>query len=811
MIMNVLWLLIVVIGCFILIERRASLTVFLIGSAALLGCMSVLSTHLWPVYTVLWFGWGLLFVWSLSLIRLPFIMRPLLKYCRQLMPSMSDTERQALQAGTVWWDQALFSGRPDWNELLRMPEQNLTEQEQRFIDGPLKTLCWMIDDWEITHERADLPPNMWQFIKDNGFWGLIIPQAYGGLAFSAKAHLWILTHLYCKSVTVATTVAVPNSLGPAELLLTYGTQAQKDYYLPRLAKGEEIPCFALTSAEAGSDAASMPDYGEVVQQQVEGETVLGIRLNWAKRYITLGPVATVIGLAFKLYDPQHLIGDNDYIGITCALVPADLPGIERGSRHLPLNAVFQNGPIEGRDVFIPMEQVIGGQACVGHGWVMLMECLSAGRGISLPSSGVACTKVSAISSGAYARIRQQFGLAIGEFEGIQELLASSAGCAYQSYAATSLLAHAIDQGHKPAVLAGIVKYHTTELGRESLNYAMDIHGGKGICLGPNNHIGRGYQTGPISITVEGANVLTRNMIIFGQGAMRCHPYLLNIIKSTQLQDETQAITEFDRSIRGHIGFALSNFMRALWSGITHGRGIYAPKKRYYRQMQQLSRFSSIFASLSDITMLVVGAKLKRKERISARLADALSYLYLLSSVLMQYEYDGEPEQDQALVEWTCQDLMYKFQQAVWELLDNYPRPWLARVLKCCFFPWGARFKKPSDQLSQQVANITMTPGEARDRLARAGYFDHDGASILGLMEHALPKVIDAEPVHQKILKAAKHQVIKGHNRRQLAHAAFEAQAITQAEYDKWLEAEQLRERIIAVDEFTDEDLTRVHQ
>lgn len=808
---SVLWLLIIIAGCAVLIERRASLTVFLIGSAVLLLCLTVLSSNLWLLYTVAWFCWGLLFIWRVPWVRLPFFMRPLMKLFCRLMPSMSATEREALQAGTVWWDQALFSGRPDWDQLLSMPDPGFTEQEQQFINGPLKTLCWMIDDWEITHERADLPPNMWQFIKDKGFWGLIIPQEYGGLAFSAKAHLWILTHLYSKSVTVATTVAVPNSLGPAELLLTYGTQAQKDYYLPRLAKGDEIPCFALTSAEAGSDAASMPDYGEVVQQQVEGETVLGIRLNWAKRYITLGPVATVIGLAFKLYDPQHLLGDDDYIGITCALVPADSPGIERGRRHLPLNAVFQNGPIVGRDVFIPIEQVIGGQDGVGHGWTMLMECLSAGRGISLPSSGVACSKVAAVNSGAYARIRQQFGLPIGEFEGIQELLAKCGGYAYQSYAATCLLAHAIDQGHKPAVLAGIVKYHTTELGRESLNYAMDIHGGKGICLGPNNHIGRGYQTGPISITVEGANVLTRNMIIFGQGAMRCHPYLLKIIQSTQLPDEAKALAQFDRCLMGHIGFALSNFMRALWSGLTLGRGIYAPKKRYFRHMQQLSRFSSIFASLSDITMLVVGANLKRKERISARLADALSYMYILSSVLMQYEYDGEPEQDHALVEWACQDLMYKFQQAVLELLDNYPRPWLAWVLKCCFFPWGARFKKPSDKLSQQVANITMTPGDARDRLARAGYFDHDGSSVLGLMEHALPQVIAAEPIHRKILKAAKQQIISGHNRRQLAESALEAQVISQQDYDQWLEADVLREQIIAVDEFADEDLTRVHK
>ena len=575
-----------------------------------------------------------------------------------------------------------------------------------------------------------------------------------------------------------------------------------------MARGEEVPCFALTSAEAGSDAASMPDYGEVVQETVSGENVLGIRLNWDKRYITLAPVATVIGLAFKLYDPQHLLGESDYVGITCALVPADAPGIERGRRHFPLNAVFQNGPIKGDNVFITLDQVIGGRDCLGHGWKMLMECLSAGRGISLPSSGVASAKLAAIGSSAYARIRQQFGLPIGQFEGIQELLAECGGYAYQAHAATFLLAHGIDQGQKPAVLAGVVKYHSTELGRSATMRAMDIHGGKGICLGPKNYLGRGYQTCPISITVEGANVLTRNMIIFGQGALRCHPYLLKTMQAAQLDNERESLQQFDDYLLKHVGFALSNFIRGIWLGITNGRGAYAPKKRQFRVMQQLSRFSAVLTSLADITLMTLGSKLKRKERISARLADALSYMYLLTSVLMQYDYDGEPEADQAIIDWTCQDLMYKYQQAVFELLDNYPRPWLGRLLKRCFFPWGACFKKPSDKLYQQVAESLLSPSETRQRLARQGYFQDDGHSVPGLMERALPIIIEAEPIHQSILKSAKHGEITGHNRRQLAQAAYNESVISASEYDKWLEAEQLREQIISVDDFAFEDLTR---
>ena len=801
-------LLLLIAGSAILIERRASLIVILIGQGVILLVMTTLMATINSLNIVLWLLWGIGVLWAIPALRQKWVMRPFLKKCLKLMPTISETEQEALEAGTVWWDRALFSGRPDWQELLSLPKPVLSQEEQAFIEGPLKQLCSMIDDWEITHEKADLPQSVWQFIKEQGFWGLIIPKSYGGLAFSAKAHLWILSHLYCKSVTVATTVAVPNSLGPAELLLTYGTQDQKDYYLPRLARGEEIPCFALTSAEAGSDAASMPDYGEVTEKTINGQKVLGIKINCNKRYITLAPVATVIGLAFKLYDPDHLLGQHDYVGITCALVPADTPGIKRGKRHFPLNAVFQNGPLSGEDVFITMDQIIGGQSCAGCGWKMLMECLSAGRGISLPSSGVACTKVGAITSGAYARIRQQFGVPIGEFEGIQELLAENAGYTYQAYAATSLLAHGIDQGHKPAVLAGIVKYHTTEMGRKSLNHAMDIHGGKGICLGPNNHIARGYQTGPISITVEGANILTRNMIIFGQGVMRCHPYLLDIIKATQIDDKQQSLCQFDRSLLSHIGFASSNFIRSIWTGLTNGRGLQVPKVHQYRAMQQLNRFSAIFTSLADITLIVLGSKLKRKERISARLADALSYMYLMSSTITQYYFDGEPAEDQPLIEWVNQDLMYQFQQTIVEVLDNYPRPLLGKFLKFCFFPRSGQFKRPSDQLSEQVANITMTPGEARQRLARSGYFDHDGESILGLMEHALPYVIAAEPIHRTILKAQKSGDIKGHSRRQLAEAAFQADHLSRQEYDQWLEAEAMRDQIIAVDEFDDEELTR---
>ena len=531
-----------------------------------------------PVLVVVWSLFILIaLVLNLAQVRKQVLTRPLLKLFRKIKPRLSATEQAALEAGDVWWDGDLFSGRPDWDKLLAVPPATLSAEEQAFMDGPVNGLCALLDDWEITQQRQDLPPAAWKMIKEQGFFALIIPKKYGGLEFSAMANSALITKLASRSLTAAVTVMVPNSLGPAELLMHYGTEEQRDYYLPRLARGEEVPCFALTGPNAGSDAASIPDTGVVCSGEWQGEQVTGIRLNWEKRYITLGPVATLLGLAFRLYDPERLLGGQEDIGITCALVPTDLPGIEIGQRHNPLNVPFMNGPNWGHDVFIPLEMIIGGRSGAGKGWQMLMQCLSAGRGISLPALSVGAAKLVARDTGAYAAVRRQFGLPIGRFEGIEEVLTRIAGETWLMSAARDLTCAALDQGTKPAVISGIVKQNLTERMRAVVNDGMDIEGGKGICLGPNNHLASAYQAIPIGITVEGANILTRSMIIFGQGAIRCHPWILQELRAADNPDPREALNKFDEAFFGHIGLSLRNGASALFYGLTGGYFIPVPE------------------------------------------------------------------------------------------------------------------------------------------------------------------------------------------------------------------------------------------
>ena len=506
---------------------------------------------LWAVFAI---GAALL---NPSPLRRAVLGAPLLALFRRILPQVSQTEQEALDAGTVWWDGDLFSGKPDWNKLLAFPKPTLSAEERAFVDGPVEEVCAMMNDWQITHELYDLPPHVWQFIKDQGFFGMIIPKQYGGLGFSALAHSEVVMKLTTRSGTAAVSVMVPNSLGPAELLLHYGTDAQKNHYLPRLAKGLEMPCFALTSPEAGSDAAGIPDFGIVCRGEWEGKpNVLGIRLTWEKRYITLGPIATLLGLAFRLYDPDRILGrsDGEDVGITLALVPTRTPGVHIGRRHLPLNAVFQNGPTWGKDVFIPMDYIIGGVDYVGQGWKMLMNCLAAGRSISLPANGVGIAKLCALTTGAYGRVRTQFKMPVGRFEGVEEAIARIGGNTYIMDAARVMTAGAVDLGEKPSVVSAIVKYHLTERGRQVINDAMDVHGGKGICMGPNNYLARSYQSVPIAITVEGANILTRSLIIFGQGAIRSHPYVLKEIAATQEPDAREGARRFRRRVLRSRGF-----------------------------------------------------------------------------------------------------------------------------------------------------------------------------------------------------------------------------------------------------------------
>lgn len=733
--------------------------------------------------------------------------KPILKIYRKILPNMSQTEQEALEAGSVWWDGELFSGAPNWEKLLYTPMSKLTQEEQDFIDGPTETLCKMLDDWEITQIKKDLPPEVWQYIRSNGFMALIIPKQYGGMEFSAYAHSEIVIKIASKSITAAVTVMVPNSLGPGKLLLHYGTQSQKDYYLPRLAQGIELPCFALTGPDAGSDAGAMPDTGIVCYDQFDNKKTLGIKLNWEKRYITLGPVATLLGLAFKLYDPEHILGDQEELGITLALIKTDIPGIDIGQRHNPLNIPFQNGPNCGKDVFIPMDWVIGGPDKIGQGWRMLMECLADGRGISLPAISTSAGKVASRYTGAYAAIRTQFNMAIGKFEGIEEALARIAAYTYQINAARILTLSALDCGENPSVISAIIKYHLTESMRQVVNDAMDVQGGSGICLGPRNLIGRAYQAIPVSITVEGANILTRSMIIFGQGAIRCHPYVLDEIKATRETNPKKAIQQFDQALFGHIGFVISNAVRSFTLGITRGHiasaPVFGPAKRYY---QHLTWMSAGFALTVDFCMATLGGSLKRREKLSARLGDIVSYLYLSSAVLKYFESEDRPEEDVALLRWCLDENLYHIQDSFDGVFRNLPFRPVAWLLRWVIFPTGKPFHKPSDKLGHQVASRLLTPSKARDRLTSGIYTSTDVKDRYGLLDIALEKALATDPIQKKIRQAQRNALINGKNPLELIADAKAKNIISETEEKAIVEFYHLKREVILVDAFEPDEL-----
>ncbi|MEO1574965.1 MAG: acyl-CoA dehydrogenase [Pseudomonadota bacterium] len=733
--------------------------------------------------------------------------KPALDMMRQALPEMSDTERTALEAGGVWWDGEIFSGKPQWNNLLSAPAPALSDEEEAFLNGPVEELCQMIDEWHITHELADLPPDVWNFLKSKGFFAMIIPKAYGGLEFSAQAHSAVLTKIAGRSATVASTVAVPNSLGPGELLMHYGTEEQKNYYLPRLASGEEVPCFGLTSPRAGSDATSITDHGIVCRGEFNGEEVLGMRLNWNKRYITLAPVATVLGLAFKLYDPDHLLGDQDDYGITCALIPTHLPGVTTGRRHFPLNIPFQNGPTQGEDVFVPLDFIIGGAEMAGQGWRMLVECLTVGRCISLPSNSLGGAKAALASSGGYSRIRKQFRMPIGGFEGIQELLARIAGNTYIMDAAVKMTAAAVDRGIKPAVPSAILKYHCTEMGRVIGNDAMDLHGGKGICLGPTNYLGRGYQSIPISITVEGANVLTRSMIIFGQGAIRCHPFMLKLMTACTIEDDREALIEFDKALFGLVGNMCSNAARSLVASFSHSRfadvPVEGPTRRYF---QHINRFTQAFALAADGAMLSLQGSLKKREMLSARLGDILSYLYLASAVLKHYEDQGRPEEDLPIVEWACRHLLYQSQEQLHGVLRNLPNRPLAMALRLFIFPRGRMYSAPSDKLERKVAKLMTTPSEARDRLIDGAYLTPDQNNPIGIIDKLLREAEGIESLERKVIKAWKAGTIREDAPPVMFRAAADAGVISESEYERLITFDREVMSITNVDDFETSEL-----
>ncbi|WP_206455460.1 acyl-CoA dehydrogenase [Aurantimonas marina] len=719
--------------------------------------------------------------------------RPIYRWAKGVMPPISETEREAIDAGTVWWDGELFTGNPDWNKLLAMPPARLSPDEQAFLDGPVGELCAMIDEWKLVWEDRDLPPEVWDFLRRNKFFGMIIPKEYGGLGFSNTAHSEVVRKVSSCSVVAGVTVMVPNSLGPGELMLHFGTQEQRDYWLPRLADGREIPCFGLTSQEAGSDAAAMLDTGMVEYGEHEGERVLGIRLNFHKRYITLGPVATVMGLAFKMFDPQNHLGKGEDLGITVALLPTATKGVRHGERHVPLLTYFQNGPLYGDDVFIPLDWILGGPDQIGQGWTMLMTALAAGRGISLPSQSSAAAAVCARTTGAYARVRTQFNVPIGMFEGIQQPLADIAANAYLIDAARRLTVAALDEGHKPSVVSAIMKAHATYRMRESVERAMDIHGGKAIIDGPKNYLAAQYRSVPIGITVEGANILTRNLMIFGQGAIRAHPYMLKELLALSEEDEEKGLADFDKHFWAHVGHSAKNALRSFVRGWTGGLAAPAPRNAAFTShWRQLSRYASAFALLSDLSLLTLGGALKRKEMLSARLGDILSELYLLGAVLKRFETEGRPEADKPLVEYIIVKGYNRIALAFNGVLDNLPARWAAILTRAIAFPLGVPYHEPPDELTSEVAAILMRPSSQRDRLTPDLYLGegHTHHPIKDL-ELAFELVTEAASIEKK-LRAA--------NIRD-PEEAREAGVISNAEFVRLAEAKEAVDKVIAVDAF----------
>ena len=808
--MLALWLIALLIGTAFLAHRRsAPLPAIAVvgGFLLLMGIFSHAPTWLMVIF------WGLLLAVALPLAlpqqRRSLLTTPLFAWFKQTLPPMSATERDAIEAGTVWWDGELFSGRPNWDTLLAYPKAQLTEEEQAFIDGPTEALCAMVSDWQIG-QQMDLPAEAWAHIKEHGFFALIIPKEYGGKGFSAYAHSQVAMKLATRSGDLASTVMVPNSLGPAELLLHYGTDEQRNHYLPRLASGEDIPCFALTGPLAGSDAGAMPDTGIICKGQWQGKEVIGLRLNWEKRYITLSPVATLLGLAFKAYDPEHLLGEEEDLGISLALVPTETAGVEIGRRHLPLGAAFMNGPNSGKDVFIPLDYLIGGQEMLGKGWMMLMNCLSVGRSISLPAVGTGAAKFTSLTTGQYSQIREQFNVPLSAFEGVQEAMARIGGNAWLMDSARILTANAVDLGEKPSVLSAILKYHLTERGRECISHAMDVHGGKGIIMGPNNYLARSWQGAPIFITVEGANILSRNLMIFGQGAIRCHPYVLKEMALASHEDQDQALQEFDGLLLQHIGFAVSNAASSLLLSLGFGRFSQVPgndiSRPYFRA---LNRLAASFALLADTSMMILGGELKRRERLSARLGDVLSYLYLASSALKRYHDLGYPQHSQPMLRWAMEESLSKAEQALEELLANFPNKLLGCALRVLVLPLGRRHKGPSDELDAEIAAIIgRNSGDpALEELLEGCYRPQAENDPVGALQHAMNLLHDAQPLQKKLHKAVKADQLQSLPGQSLIDAAQAAGVLSTEEAQSLQQAETARRVVIDVDDFAKEELT----
>jgi acyl-CoA dehydrogenase len=802
-----------IVAVAVLAMRRAPLWYWAVAAAAL-GVLSrlVVANGLWLRTDLA--GWLLAVLPAIIVgllvatpIRRAILIAPAYRLVRSILPKVSRTEQEALDAGTVGWDAELFSGRPRWEKLLSIRRPTLTVEEQAFLDGPVNKVCAMINDWDTRHNRADMPPAVWSYLKEQGFLGMLIGKEWGGLGFSAQAQSQVVSKVASRSVAAGITVMVPNSLGPGELLEKYGTEEQKKKYLPRLAKGLEVPCFALTGPHAGSDAAGMRDVGTVCWEMVGDKKTLGVRLSWDKRYITLAPVATLVGLAFHPHDPDHLIGEEENRGITLALIPADYPGVEIGRRHFPARSAFMNGPVKGRNVFIPMDFLIGGVDYAGQGWRMLMECLSTGRAISLPAIGTVSIKQALRVTSAYARIRRQFGIAVGIMEGVAEPLSRLVRSAYTYEAARGLTASMVDEGQKPAVIGALLKYRTTEAMRDRINDALDIHGGRAVQDGPSNYLFAGYMTTPVAITVEGANILTRSLITFAQGALRAHPYLYAEIAAVQNPDRTKGIADFDRAFGGHVSFVLRNIFGSLLHALSFGLFASTPVNhemaRWYRQ---LARYSQSFALVGDWTVAFLGGDLKRKQQIAGRLADVLSELYLLSAVLKRYEDEGQIKDDAQLVDAIARDSLYAIEQSFAGVFANFPNVLLRWLMRLLVFPLGRHRRPASDRATYKLARAVLRPGEFRDRMTPGVYVSMDPKDLTGVLEDALIKVTRAEDIESVFVRAIKRGQIQRRLDRDAITDAVEAGILTEAEAATLRLADQATDRVIKVDDFDADEL-----
>ncbi|MGI9381181.1 MAG: acyl-CoA dehydrogenase [Methyloligellaceae bacterium] len=817
---TIIFLILLIIAIFALAINRAALWgwMLLVAGATLYvkvglpgGTFQVPSSGFWPMMG--WIPTIILALLCIGPIRQKFIIRPAFDFMKNILPPVSSTEQEALEAGTVGWDAELFSGDPNWTKLRSIAPINLTDREKDFLDGPTERLCERLNDWEIRHTLHDIPKDIWQFVRDEGFLGMLISEKHGGLGFSPQAQSLILGKISSRSADAVTIVMVPNSLGPGELIEKYGTSEQKEYYLPRLAQGQEVPCFGLTGPTSGSDAAAMRDIGIVCHQQFEGKDTLGIRLNWDKRYISLGPDATLLGLAFRLSDPDGLLGRGEDLGITLALVPTEFEGVEIGRRHLPCGAAFPNGPNWGRDVFLPMDYVIGGQERVGQGWRMLMSCLSAGRSISLPASSAAGIKSMLRNTTAYAQIRKQFGISISRMEGIEEPLSRMVEQAYVVEAGRAVTASMVAGGEKPAVISALLKYQSTERMRQCVNDAMDIHGGRAICDGPTNYIQGAYQMVPVGITVEGANILTRTLISFTQGALRSHPWLFREIQAIQDTDRNRGMRAFEEAFVGHISYSLANIFGAFYHNLTGGLFAKTPIDASYTAQWygQLARASKNFALVADITVATLGGGLKVRQKLTGRLADALSELYLLSCVLKRFEDDGEQLADVPIMEFAAQNCLYRFQEAMLGVVNNFPISGVGWVLRPLVFPLGARWRPASDKQGRDIVRLALEPGDVRDRLTRDIYISTDENDATGLLEVTLSKVLENKEADRKIERAVRKGLIQRYHGNDWFQEAVDKGIVTAHEAQGLREVESLVDRVIAVDHFDRAELQPHYQ